>query len=64
MACLISAHAATTDDSTISPKENSVMRVTVPPNHSTSPYAVMMMVRFLKMVYTGMLRDCRALDPV
>ena len=36
-ACWMSAHAATTLLSTMSPKLNSVMRVTEPPNQSTSP---------------------------
>ena len=35
---------------TMRPKLNRVMLVTDPPNHSTSPYAIRMMVKFLKMV--------------
>ena len=46
----MSAHAATRELSTIKPKENKAMGETLPPNQSTSPYAIMMMVKFLKMV--------------
>lgn len=46
--------------STISPNESSAMDVTEPPNQSTSPYAIRMMVRFLKMVYTGIERNLSA----
>lgn len=46
---------------TIKPKENRAMEETEPPNHSTSPYAIKMMVKFLKMVYTGIDRYRRAL---
>lgn len=42
---------------TIKPKENSAIPVTEPPNHKTSPYAISIIVRFLKMVYTGMERN-------
>jgi hypothetical protein len=35
---------------TISPKEKRAMGVTEPPNQSTSPYAIKMIVRFLKIV--------------
>lgn len=49
-ACLISAHAAMTELSTIRPNEKSAMEVTEPPNHNTSPYAIRMIVRFLKIV--------------
>lgn len=35
---------------TIRPNEKRAMEVTEPPNHSTSPYAINMMVRFLKIV--------------
>jgi len=38
------------EDRTIRPKEKSAMPVTVPPNHSTSPYAIKMIVKFLKIV--------------
>mgnify|MGYP007026582757 CR=1 FL=1 len=40
------------------PNEARVSGVTLPPNQSTSPYAMRMMVRFLKMVYTGTERYC------
>jgi len=49
-ACLISAHAAMIELNTIRPNEKSVRPVTEPPNHSTSPYAIRMIVKFLKMV--------------
>jgi len=42
---------------TINPKENKVMEEIEPPNHRTSPYAVKIMVRFLKIVYTGIERN-------
>jgi hypothetical protein len=64
MAALMSAQAATIEDRTINPKENSVRRVTEPPNHRTSPYAIRMMVKFLKIVYTGTERNWIALEPV
>lgn len=53
----MSAQAAMMELKTIRPKERSVMLVTEPPNQSTSPYAMRMMVKFLKIVYTGMLRN-------
>ena len=56
-ACLISAQAATMELRTINPKENKVMEEIEPPNHRTSPYAVKIMVRFLKIVYTGIERN-------
>lgn len=40
------------------------MEVTLPPNQSTSPYAIKMMVKFLKMVYIGIGKYCNAFDPV
>ena len=46
----MSAHAATTELRTIKPKEKSAMDETAPPNHSTSPYAMRMIVKFLKIV--------------
>ena len=46
----ISAHAAITDDPTIKANEASVRPVTFPPNHRTSPYAIRMIVRFLKIL--------------
>jgi hypothetical protein len=46
----MSAQAAMMELRTISPKEKRVMGVTEPPNQSTSPYAIKMMVKFLKMV--------------
>ena len=49
-----------TELKTMRPKEKSAMGVTEPPNQSTSPYAIRMMVRFLKMVYTGMDRNFSA----
>jgi hypothetical protein len=49
-ACWMSAQAAMMELNTIRPNENSAMGVTDPPNHSTSPYAIRMMVKFLKMV--------------
>jgi hypothetical protein len=60
-ACLISAHAAMTELSTIRPKEKRAIEVTDPPNQSTSPYAIKMMVKFLKIVYTGIDRNRSAL---
>lgn len=42
---------------TMRPKENSAIPVTEPPNHNTSPYAIRMIVRFLKIVYTGIERN-------
>lgn len=56
-ACLISAQAAITELKTIRPNENSAIEVTEPPNQSTSPYAIKIMVKFLNMVYTGMDRN-------
>lgn len=50
MAALMSAQAETTDDKTINPKESRAIPVTDPPNHRTSPYAMRMIVRFLKIV--------------
>ena len=50
-----------TELSTINPKEKRAMPVTEPPNHRTSPYAIKMMVKFLKIVYTGIERYWRAL---
>ena len=46
----MSAQAATTELRTIKPKDKSDNLVTEPPNQSTSPYAVMMIVKFLKIV--------------
>ncbi len=46
----MSAQAAITELMTINPNENKAMPVTEPPNHRTSPYAIRMIVRFLKMV--------------
>jgi hypothetical protein len=63
-AAWISAQAATTELRTISPKERSIVDVTLPPNQRTSPYAMTIMVRFLKMVKTGTERNWRALFPV
>lgn len=60
----MSAQAAITLDRAIRPNDSSAILVTVPPNHSTSPYAIRMMVRFLKMVYTGMDRNFMAQVPV
>lgn len=45
---------------TINPKENKAIGVTDPPNQSTSPYAMSIIVRFLKMVYTGIERNFNA----
>jgi hypothetical protein len=46
----MSAHAAMIELRTINPKESRAIGVTSPPNHRTSPYAMTMIVRFLKMV--------------
>jgi hypothetical protein len=46
---------------TINPKEKRAMDETEPPNHRTSPYAIKIVVKFLKMVYTGIERYRRAL---
>lgn len=64
IACVMSAQAAMMLLSTMRPKLIRAIPVTEPPNHSTSPYAMRMMVKFLKMVYTGMLRNWRALIEV
>jgi hypothetical protein len=64
MACWMSAQAATMELSTMRPKEKRVIGVTEPPNQSTSPYAMRMMVRFLKMVYTGIERYLSTQVPV
>jgi hypothetical protein len=69
-----SAHAAMTDDPTwlsalintegssrivtINAKATRVRPVTTPLNMNTSPYAMRMIVRFLKIVYTGIERNC------
>ena len=60
----MSAQAAMTELRTIKPNENRAIPVTEPPNQSTSPYAIMMVVKFLNMVYTGIVKNCRALLPV
>lgn len=60
----MSAQAAMRELRTIKPKEKRVIGETDPPNHKTSPYAIRMMVRFLKMVYTGMERYFSDLVPV
>ena len=44
------AQAAMMELKTMSPKESRAIPVTDPPNQSTSPYAIRMMVRFLKIV--------------
>ncbi len=41
--------------STIRPNEKSAMEVTEPPNHSTSPYAIRMIVRFGLMVLSSII---------
>lgn len=46
----ISAQAAITDEPTMRKKEASVRPVTDPPNHSTSPYAIRIIVRFLNIL--------------
>jgi hypothetical protein len=46
----MSAQAAMMELRTIRPNEKRAIGVTEPPNHSTSPYAMRMMVKFLKMV--------------
>jgi hypothetical protein len=46
----MSAQAAITELRTINPKEKSAMGVTAPPNQRTSPYAIRIIVKFLKMV--------------
>lgn len=56
----MSAQAAMIELSTIKPNENKAMDETAPPNHSTSPYAIKMIVKFLKIVYTGIERYRRA----
>lgn len=64
VAAFTSAHAATMELNTIRPNEKSTRGVTRPPDRRTSPYAMTMMVRFLKMVNTGTERNCRAFPPV
>jgi hypothetical protein len=49
-ACLMSAQAAMTELRTMSPKEKRAIGVTEPPNQRTSPYAIKMIVKFLKIV--------------
>lgn len=49
---------------TINKKDTIIMEVTLPPNQSTSPYAIKIMVKFLKIVYIGMGKYCNAFDPV
>ena len=49
-ACWISAQAAITELTTINPKEKRAEGVTLPPNHNTSPYAITIIVKFLKIV--------------
>jgi hypothetical protein len=64
-ACCISGHDAINELPIIRPNENSVMRVTREPlNHKYSPYAIRMIVRFLKIIYTGTDKYCSALLPV
>ena len=57
-AAWISAHAATMELSTMKPNDSKSNGVTLPPNQRTSPYAITIMVKFLKIVYTGILRYC------
>lgn len=52
----MSAHAAMIDDQTMSAKETSVRPVTMPWNMMTSPYAIRMMVRFLKILQSAQTR--------
>lgn len=47
---MISAQAAMIELRTIRPKENRAIDETDPPNHKTSPYAIRIIVKFLKMV--------------
>lgn len=56
----MSAQAAMRELNTIKPKEKSAIDETEPPNHSTSPYAIRIIVKFLKIVYTGIERYRRA----
>lgn len=49
-----------TELKTIRPNENNDIEDTDPPNHNTSPYAMRMIVKFLKIVYTGIERYRRA----
>lgn len=49
-AWVMSAQAAMMLLTTMRPKLSRAMPETEPPNHRTSPYAIRMMVRFLKMV--------------
>lgn len=46
----MSAQAATIEDRTMRPKEKRARPPTEPPNQRTSPYAMRMIVKFLKMV--------------
>lgn len=50
VACWTSAQAATMELSTIKPKDNRARGFTLPPTRKTSPYAITMIVKFLKMV--------------
>jgi len=54
----MSAHAAIIEDITMNINETKVKPVTRPSNQSTSPNAIRMMVKFLNIVYTGMLKNC------
>jgi hypothetical protein len=49
----MSDHAAMMDEPTMRAKETRVRPVTLAPNMKTSPYAMRMMVRFLKMLWVS-----------
>ena len=57
---VMSPHAATMELKIIKPKENRDMDETDPPDNSTSPYAIKTMLKFLKIVYTGIERYRKA----
>ena len=56
-AAWMSAQAATMELRTMIPNERRIIGVTLPPNQRTSPYAVTIIDKFLKMVYTGTERN-------
>ena len=55
----LSDNAAIIDERTINKKLVIDNLVILLPNQRTSPYAIKMIVRFLKIVYTGIERYCK-----
>lgn len=56
----MSDQAATVELKIIKAKDNKAVGATLAPNHSTSPYAMTIIVKFLKIVKTGTERNWRA----